>query len=112
MCTNSSDQEAEHLRMSGIQKTQGPGNLLGSWNCFPMSILQLNTSDSSMPHFKLKMTDAVALTTYKKFANITEEPIQEYSLLKISISRRCHMCHQHLFGFKRAKIPTIFKCGS
>ena len=112
MCTNSSDQEAEHLRMSGIQKTQGPGNLLGSWNCFPMSILQLNTSDSSMPHFKLKMTDAVALTTYTKFANITEEPIQEHSLLKISISRRSLMCHQHLFGFKGAKIPTIFKCGS
>ena len=51
-------------------------------------------SDSLLPHFKFKMTAAAALTTYKlcsiiemrSLLNVTEEPIQEHPLLKISTS--------------------------
>ena len=51
-------------------------------------------SDLLLPHFKFKMTAAAALTTYKlcsivetrSLLNVTEEPIQEHPLLKISTS--------------------------
>ena len=51
-------------------------------------------SDLLLPHFKFKMTAAAALTTYKSCSivetrsllNVTEEPIQEHPLLKISTS--------------------------